>query len=624
MTLKMKIEMEQAFYDLLKTVYWGRYVRVRNVRNDGEVDCVACQKPISAGPAFEHGDQDLYCHFSCLNAPTNYKALLFHFGLDHDRLIFTEEVKSDGKEDVLCLGCEKPVLGPGYKCSTSNCNLLLHKSCVELSPQIQQHPFHPNHTLILVEPDKKYCNFCGKNCNRYPFYRCSKCDFNLDITCTSTRPRINNIEDCLHAFIPFFQNNHFTCKVCGEEAKEYLASLCSICQLLIHGKCARFPRIIWISRHDHSLAITYSLQVKEHLDSNVFCKLCYQKVKTEYAAYYCKECDYVAHLDCVFEDGESEKHMFMPKKSIALAADVMEVEGAAQIQHFSHQHDLFLGNEELADVKFCDGCMEFISTPFYSCMQCNFFLHSRCARLPRKKQHILHQHQLTLVSKVPEYNGLFRCDACHTLHHGFAYRCDMCNFNFDLQCCSILETLKHESHQHFLFLPVKSNRRCHACNRPSNKEPDVHKFVFVCTSCDFALGLECATLPLVARKHKYDDHLLKLTYIAKDHCEEYYCLICERERDPNHWFYYCAECDFHAHPLCVLGKYPYIKFGSTIEVEVLHQHPLTFVSKIESSPPCDSCGKTFDGLAVECTQCKSNVHLDSSCIAKITTKVVSK
>jgi hypothetical protein len=225
--------------------------------------------------------KNLYCHFSCLNAPTNYKALLFHFGFGHRRLIFTEEVKSDGKEDVLCLGCEKPVLGPGYKCSTSDCNLLLHQSCVELSPQIQQHPFHPNHTLVLVKPEnKKYCNVCGKNCNTYPFYRCSECDFNLDITCAATRPRINNIDDCQHAFIPFFQKNQFTCKACGEEAKEYSASLCSICQLLIHRKCARFPRIISISRHDHSLALTYSLgQVKEHLDNNVFCRFCYQRVK---------------------------------------------------------------------------------------------------------------------------------------------------------------------------------------------------------------------------------------------------------------------------------------------------------------------------------------------------------
>jgi hypothetical protein len=186
----------------------------------------------------------------------------------------------------------------------------------------------------------------------------------------------------------------------------------------------------------------------------------------------------VAHLDCAFEDGESEELLFLPKKSVDLVTDVMEVEGAGQIKHFSHQHDLILGNEELVDVKFCDGCMEFISTPFYSCTQCNFFLHSRCARLPRKKQHILHQHQLTLVSQVPYNNGLFICDACSKYRHGFAYRCDMCNFDLDLQCCSISETLKHEGHQHSLFLAVKSNKRCHVCNATSDKETSWHLYLY--------------------------------------------------------------------------------------------------------------------------------------------------
>ncbi|XP_059460178.1 uncharacterized protein LOC132189457 [Corylus avellana] len=546
MTSQMKM-MDRAFDGFLWQVWRNSPLNVRKVRNYEIVDCVVCQKPISAGPAFKRWGQDLYCHFSCLNAPTNYKALLFHFSFGHDRLIFTEEVKSDGKEDVLCLGCEKPVLGPGYKCSTSNCNLLLHKSCVDLSPQIQQHPFHPNHTLVLVKADQKYCNVCGKNCNRYPFYCCGECDFNLHIMCTTTRPRINNVDSCQHAFVSFFKKNQFTCDACGEEAKE-LASHCNICQLLIHNKCARFPRIIWISRHDHFLAITYSLQVKEHLDSNVFCRLCYQKVKTEYAAYYCQECGYVAHLQCAFENEESEDLWLLLEKSSDLATDhdAMEVEGVGQIKHFSHHHDLILGNEELADVKFCDGCMEFISTPFYSCTQCNFFLHSRCARLPRKKQHILHQHQLTLVSHV-----WFKCDACINVRDGFPYRCDVCDFNLDLQCGSISETLKHEGHQHSLFLAVNFDKRCHVCNATYSRKP---AGMFVCTSCDFALGLECATLPLIAR-HRYDDHLLKLTYIAEERCKEYYCLICEEKRNPNQWFYYCVECDFPAHPRCVLGIY---------------------------------------------------------------------
>jgi len=68
-------------------------------------------------------------------------------------------------------------------------------------------------------------------------------------------------------------------------------------------------------------------------------------------------------------------------------------------------------------------------------------------------------------------------------------------------------------------------------------------------NCNFALGLECATLPLVAR-HRYDDHLLRLTCSVEAPWEEYYWLICEKDRDPKNWFYYCTKCDFPTHLQC--------------------------------------------------------------------------
>jgi hypothetical protein len=53
-------------------------------------------------------------------------------------------------------------------------------------------------------------------------------------------------------------------------------------------------------------------------------------------------------------------------------------------------------------------------------------------------------------------------------------------------------------------------------------------YVFLCTNCDFILGIRYANLPLVAR-HKYDTHFLKFTYAFEDNYGEYYCLICEKK-----------------------------------------------------------------------------------------------
>ncbi|XP_059460272.1 uncharacterized protein LOC132189547 [Corylus avellana] len=620
---KVKVGEQELVHvdDFLRGVYGAVEVRVHQteVKNDDdeeEVFCRTCREQI-LGPALKCSGRNIFFHPPCLNLPTNGKALIFHLTEAHDRLLFQENVENDGEKGIVCSGCEKRVKGRGFKCPTADCDLVFHESCVEPPTTIQDHPFHPNHTLVGEMPKKKYCNACGTCCNTYFFYSCSECDFNLDFTC-ATCSQIKNADNCQHKFISFLKQIEFTCEACGEKGKE-LATQCRICHFLIHGKCARFLRTIWTARHHHSLAFTCSLrdQVEGTSNGNILCNLCWRKVKTEYATYYCKECDYVAHLECAFQDDVTADLKLLPEEPIDLVSDSTEVEVAEQMQNFGHPHELILSNEELTDEKLCDGCMGFICTPFFSCPQCNFFLHNKCVQLPKKKRHLLHPHLLTCFSSSTFSGELFSCDACERVSNGFSYRCDTCDFDIDLQCFSISETLKHDCHPHSLSLAVNSNRSCHVCNCTSRKE----RGVFVCKSgCDFTLGLECATLPLEAR-HIYDDHPLKLTYSVEVHCE-YYCLICENERDPNCWFYYCEQCDFPAHLQCVLGKYPYVRFGNTCTSQDAHEHPLTFVPKTESSPPCDGCGENFDGMALECTKCKFNVHYLSSCLKNINYEIM--
>ncbi|KAB1223814.1 hypothetical protein CJ030_MR2G012877 [Morella rubra] len=114
-------------------------------------------------------------------------------------------------------------------------------------------------------------------------------------------------------------------------------------------------------------------------------------------------------------------------------------------------------------------------------------------------------------------------------------------------------------------------------------------------------------------KHKYDKHPLKLTYAVEDDSEEYFCVLCEKERNPNDWFYYCAKCDFDAHTKCVLGRFPYIKWGSTYMYKSVHEHPLTYVQKAKYSPPCKSCGVLSEDWFLECDQCKATIRRWHTC-----------
>jgi hypothetical protein len=541
---------------------WHHLIFCQEMENDDQnyVVCWLCKETVLGRPAYRCLECNFLQHKSCIEQTQAIKMEVKHNLRERHHLMLIEVVDNyGGKEEVVCPGCEEPVFGPAYKCSIPGCTFLLHKPCTELSRMIQ-HPVHPDHTLALRVPSTdNFCNVCGKFCGGSFFYNCSPCDFDVDIKCVS-RWQFSDEECHQHALFPMRKQMQFTCEACAEESKD-IAYLCSICRVLIHRKCDRFPHTIKTNTHDHTLTRTYSLrQVEKH--DNVFCKLCYKRVNTEYAAYSCRKCgNYITHLNCAYwvQDSSSttepvasnsigyESHLVHLVEGINLTED--EKAGPRKIRHFSHpQHNLILTDEELMEYKRCEACMQFVisGTPFYGCAQCNFFLHVRCAKLPSSiKRGLFHQHPLTLLSQAPNTGGLFWCRACKRLRHGFTYRCDKCVwYNLDVQCCLIPETLKHEAHQHSLFLAMSSFGTCNACSEGGSK--------FVCTDCNFTLCFRCATLPLIAR-YEHDIHLLTLSSTREYDPEEYYCLICEEERNLDYWFYYCVKCKFTAHSRCIIG-----------------------------------------------------------------------
>ncbi|XP_075658675.1 uncharacterized protein LOC142628460 [Castanea sativa] len=357
---------------------------------------------------------------------------------------------------------------------------------------------------------------------------------------------------------------------CGCQESVYgPAYYCGEC-LWFHNSCASLPRRLKVIRHKHLLHLTHSyLEVKLHQSDSRFCQICVKKVNTNFGFYYCSKCDFVAHLDCAAdyrnreninllklkeeenEDSELNQSTTYKVKNIKVGVDGTEI--ATEIQHLSHEHDLKLSDDEVLNNEKCNGCVQAIFPPFYSCVNCRFFLHESCAKLPRKKRHSLHQHLLTLFSKSPYYwTNTFRCYACERYCNGFSYRCGRCNFNLDVPCSLISDILTHPGHEHRLLLSsIESKHNCSCCD--SKISP-----IFRCTTCDFALDFKCATLPQTAR-YKQHEHPFTLRYIAEDDSGEYYCDICEEERDPKHWFYYCANCDYPAHTKCILGKHPNCK-----------------------------------------------------------------
>jgi hypothetical protein len=452
-------------------------------------------------------------------------------------------------------------------------------------------------------------------------YHCPHCKFDIDIKC-ALLPLTIKSEAHDHSLTLFRKLITFTCDICGKEGKR-MPYLCGgICGFVAHHNCTSFPSIVKHIRHNHPLNLTYSLKTTDHSEYRL-CQLCVKKVDIKYGIYYCSSCDYVAHLVCATnKEGRDERFMGRESKDkdpvmndedlgldelcyIVTKTKVGEdkVEIPIEIKHLFHEHDLEL-TDKVENYKICDGCIQPIFSPFYSCAQCNFFLHKSCTELPCKKRHPLHQHSLTLHPWTVS-NFFSWCRACDNSTNGFTYKCDVCHFELDVSCSLLSDMLTHVGHEHPLILSSTTNAEaCSACKSESK--------IFRCTKCEFTLDFGCATLPLTI-EYKQHEHPFTLRYTAEDDSSEYYCDICEEERDSKLWFYYCEECSYPAHPKCIFGKYGdegdlrNVKLGSTY-TSTVHQHLLTLVDKTKDLPPCHKCGIPCYEWFFECATCNFSFH----------------
>ncbi|XP_041017140.1 uncharacterized protein LOC121259573 [Juglans microcarpa x Juglans regia] len=426
--------------------------------------------------------------------------------------------------------------------------------------------------------------------------------------------------------------NSFTCDACGKEGRG-MFYFCVECSFVVHLRCASLPLHVKVIRHEHPLSLNiYSDPSAPAINPSslrTVCRICVSMVDTDDMFYYCSTChDFVAHLHCATckeerdegsvesstslleheEHGTDESTDMSPYVVIKRKLGVDGIEIDAEIKHFSHEHDLKLTDKFETKEK-CDACTRYIFTnPYYACAQCRFFLHKYCAELERTMRHPLHEHRLKLIPRTTSELGYFRCWACSRFEcNGFTYYCEKCDFNLDVQCSLLsYKYYTHDSHEHRLILSrlTEEGKKCNHCDSNDRKA------LFCCADCEFALDFKCLTLPHKAWYGQHE-HPFTLCYAPEDDSGEYYCDICEEERDPRHWFYYCADCIYPIHPECILGKSPNIKPGKTYTIDN-HQHPLTFhVKKTYDDGRdfmCKVCVYPIEHFGYQCAECNFIVH----------------
>lgn len=212
----------------------------------------------------------------------------------------------DGKS---CCCCGKGYRKPAYACTTcirKNRPFFIHKFCVDSLPQTVQSSFHPQHPLS-IQPWKEffdcpYCAACRSQIERIAF-TCKKCDLRFHIYC-GNRARAGLRLDSVHRHDMHYVRNfdeRKNCSVCEAETRNDAVYRCVKCDMNVHLHCIPISRIVEHESHHHPLEITSSIVT--HRESGEYrCDICEEIGDVQDHSYYCQECDYIAHIECVYSD----------------------------------------------------------------------------------------------------------------------------------------------------------------------------------------------------------------------------------------------------------------------------------------------------------------------------------
>ncbi|OMO62800.1 Zinc finger, RING/FYVE/PHD-type [Corchorus olitorius] len=300
-----------------------------------------------------------------------------------------------------------------------------------------------------------------------------------------------------------------------------------------------YPHIIKTTRHHHRITHKYFLQSDQ---KEVDCQICFTQVKTEHGSYSCwklKDCNFVAHVKCAMEEGlydvifdelneeEEEGESCGDEKLGSMITSVIErnQDGeATKIQHSCHaQHVLTLLSTSSNNEEEEENALDLDDN----------IVTGACCPSPICQLLVLH---FTLVVRV---------------------RLDVTSFSTRL----VLNYLPKCIFGFIELLAPSIQRTCSIVNSVI-----AFAVVLIIRVISDGRGIAMVVVPhvILIEEHsdvllECDQHLLTLAFHDKNEAdlEQHYCDVCDEKRDPNLWFYHCAICDKSAHPICVLGKYPF-------------------------------------------------------------------
>ncbi|KAG4122359.1 hypothetical protein ERO13_D11G262175v2 [Gossypium hirsutum] len=207
--------------------------------------------------------------------------------------------------DLACMACRQRLCGIIYACTHCS-EFFVHESCLKHMLMEVQSLFHPQHPLQLfpfVSNLKEICKACSEYVE-HPVFSCVQCGIFMHYSCAKYQFReikhnCHADHHLLHLGKGFFGDKSPRCTTCGLACKGTLFN-CLKCAFYIHLECIPLPSIVKHKRHLHPLVLT--TLVTEDGSEEYYCDTCETQRNPEHDIYYCKECNYTSHIDCVLSE----------------------------------------------------------------------------------------------------------------------------------------------------------------------------------------------------------------------------------------------------------------------------------------------------------------------------------
>ncbi|GFZ14253.1 crooked neck protein, putative [Actinidia rufa] len=440
----------------------------------------------------------------------------------HDHPLQIRSVLSNSQSR--CFVCLQSVSGYNYRCS--DCNFFIHIACLKLPVQ-SLHPLHQNHPLsLLTNPPHTsshnspqiLCNYCKiLLCSGFT-YHCALCSYSLHLNC-ALKQNTSKLEIHNHPLTffpyPFGGFESFRCNICADLGYGFCLA-CKACDFVIHLECSTHPVIVKSPRHRHQLSLA-SVRSIDDGSGEFYCDLvCEGKVNPKASVYYCAECNYMAHLECL---------SFVPKPHIKFSYKNVDVNSFGTFHERKHetgQSDNIHGLSEPHIGQAEDDGITKMRQHFSELR----IVEKAQSNQRSELEHFSHQHPLTLIAISATISSTDGVASCLKKHHS---------------------STPSRPHSHSSYTGATKGLYVQSLRR-----------TFVTASHLLTLAsptFKCATLPYKIRHKCHVDPLFfAFVPVEDDDSDEFYCDACEQLRDPKHWVYYCADCEYSAHMNCVVSE----------------------------------------------------------------------